>query len=178
MPETNKVFTMSDADPSQTENFEEYDTTLPGVLSAGINASYKSWRFWAETDWEGTSAQSDAYDDRLRLKFGIERTYDRFIVRTGLISNPDVWNGTYDIPQEKPMAPEAQNDLYVPEYTYGEIPSTSQLLFTGGVTYSLTPGDLHLSFLTDLAGEAAMTQVFLAMTFPYERLMKVVPIRK
>ncbi len=138
--------------------YAKYETTFPPVLELGSSFNIGDDTIIAAAfEYEETSKQSKLFDDRIRTKIGIEKTLATFSIRGGLISVPDIYNGSMSLLEDK-SNPQA-DEFYKNEYDYFMIEKSNQLSLTGGLTFFTPKADFSIAFLKDLLNNADIFQL-------------------
>ena len=135
--------------------FAKQEAVFPTNIKTGLSVNWdRHTRILFDTDITMYSETSEFFDDRVTLKFGVERDFETYVLRAGFIHSPSVFDGgKYWIPnyfERTGDAGRVNELLNVPRI--GEYNSIDLQLLTFGTTMRLTRmTNLHLAFLTDLA---------------------------
>ena len=132
-----------------------YDTRLPLNLAAGAAYKKNDTQFTAELDYEQCSAISDDFNDRYTVRLGAEKTIRKFTYRAGYIYHPEVWHGTYALPENTTASADTSmwwNDVAA-DYDVGR---NTQHLLTIGSSWHHKDANVNLGFLVDIAGDAPL----------------------
>ncbi|MCD4650317.1 MAG: hypothetical protein K8S56_00800 [Candidatus Cloacimonetes bacterium] len=140
---------------------ETYNVTIPDEFSAGLAMRFAPVAVFVDVEYIRCSKQSDAFDNKLRWKIGIEKQENRIVWRLGYIENPGVFSGEYAYPQDSGLN---QNDPYNPPNDYGVVGNTDQGLVTCGFSWLLGIVDVHVGFLTDVKSNYDMTQAYMGLS--------------
>jgi len=152
---------------------EEYDTTIPAVLTAGAAWRLGSVKLLADVEHQACSQQSSYYDDRIRLKFGVEKYSGPYTLRAGAMHVSGVYSGEVAFP-DAPDSISVQNTYYLPkeDQAYIVIPENDQLFITGGISYAFRSGDLHLGVMADVLGDVPVVQLYTSFSLNMESFKK------
>ena len=168
MPKTELAFDL--------DNGEEYDVTFPSVLTAGLLFRIKDIRVAGDIEYEKCSEQSDMFDDRLRMKFGLEYDYLTATLRVGYMQVPGVYTGYYEYPKGEFSASQHEDYFPADSHDTGYIDENDQAFLTGGFTIKTFLADISFGLMSDIAGDVPVTMGMLGITIDSERLGK--PRRK
>jgi hypothetical protein len=136
-----------------------YDTTLPSVTELGASFAYSDDVTVALAfTYEETSKQYYGFDDRLSLKLGFEKEYEKFNLRGGLMSIPGIYTGRVDLIS----AQEYMEDVYDPlprDYEFFVVDKSDQLVLTGGMTYFFPQLNFNMAIAKDLLQNVDLFQL-------------------
>ena len=148
---------------NQEPYYQVYDTHFPAVLETGLAYNYSDDVTIALAfEYEQTSNQYEGFDDRLKLKLGIEKRFDDYQIRGGLVSIPGIYEGAFAIPEDDDT-PEGDFIFDPLPYDYGVVGKTDQLLITGGFTYFMRDVDFNLAFAKDVLQNFDLFQIVLSV---------------
>ena len=152
--------------------FVQYDSVLPLQLTLGGAVKFNDNCLAADLDYENTAAISDQFSDRLRVKLGWEKTVRRFTYRLGYINSPEVWSGTYRLPEGSYDIASGDSVWWNPLSRTGVVSENNQHLLTGGVTWKHRDIEINLSGLMDVGGKAELAHVGVSIDLYFSAFKK------
>ncbi len=154
-----KFATEQEIEMGNTEPYYHiYNTHFPALLETGVSFQYSDDITIAlALEFEQTSKQYEGFDDRLKLKLGVEKQFDNYDIRGGLISIPGIYTGPFAIPEDTITEGDFIFDPL--PYDYGIVGKTDQLLLTLGFTYYTRDIDLSMAMAKDVLQNLDLFQV-------------------
>ena len=129
-------------------------------------------RTWlAELDYEQYSAVHASFDDRLRIKAGMEFKPRNVTYRLGYMYSPEVYSGIYNIPLNSTASQDSSN-VWDAVATYHTVENNTQHFLSVGIGYEHKIGSVNVGYMQSLSTKAPRAQFNLGLSFYLDALIK------
>jgi hypothetical protein len=157
MPKVEQEFVVQSEDKDIP--LEEYNTTIPAVFQVGVAAAKDDKIFQFDIEYEMTSQQSDMFDDRYRVKLGIEKDYGKNQIRFGISHSTSIFEGDYNMPDHSELVTERAEPGAgtggtaddIDWLTNGTIMNQKQTIVSFGSTSRQRFGNVHFAVNRDFS---------------------------
>ncbi len=136
-------------------DFKSYDCKIPMEITTGLNLRRYDANYSIEYNFQNTKYQNYNFKDRHCCRIGAERNFETYSLRCGLNYSTSIFSG--DIFPDLNAVNATYEDELPAKRTLVE---NGQMLLSVGGTFKINKfGNFSFSLLTDLKGDAPVTQL-------------------